>query len=568
MNRQATDTIRLTDSFSLPTLEFASQGNAVLGIRDSGKSYTATLLAERLCEAGIPFVAFDPIGVWRFLKVPGAGRGYPVVVAHPKTGDIPLTVESAPGIVRAAMQANVSLVIDLYAMDLAKADWRRIVESAVKVLLFENGEHGLRHIFIEEAAEFCPQRVGPEQGKVYSVIESLARMGGNAKLGYTLINQRAEEVNKAVLELCDCLFLMRQKGRNSLTALSKWLDFGGKAKSREIIGSIAQAATGEAWIWPRAEAEPVHVRIPKKNSFHPNRRSTTAELQSHKPVNVETFVKALRTRLQKEADEAAKPEAKLGDDSATVKELRAYIARQGERVAELEAEAKKAMDLEWLKDTANAALLTVNALRTDLDEVEARLKGIVKSAEGQELIAKTKPAAPDHFPSVPGATFRYPVPAKSPAANGELSQGQATLLRIAAEHHPVKLTASQLGVLGGYTPSTVRTYMPKLRARALLVETPDGYQVTDRGFDAIGGKPSAVPMTKPELRQLWISRLSEGEGKILGIILNRRGRAMDMAALIEESGYTASTVRTYLPTLRRNKLIDARELKASPTLLD
>ncbi len=56
---------------------YGSQGCAVLCIRDSGKTYTATELAERLFEAGIPFIAFDPIGVWRFLRVPGHGRGYP-----------------------------------------------------------------------------------------------------------------------------------------------------------------------------------------------------------------------------------------------------------------------------------------------------------------------------------------------------------------------------------------------------------------------------------------------------------------------------------------------------------
>lgn len=59
----------------------ATQGNAVLGIRDSGKTYTATLLAERFHDAGIPFTAIDPIGVWRFLRVPGKGKGYPIAAA-------------------------------------------------------------------------------------------------------------------------------------------------------------------------------------------------------------------------------------------------------------------------------------------------------------------------------------------------------------------------------------------------------------------------------------------------------------------------------------------------------
>lgn len=88
----------------------ASQGNAILGIRDSGKSYTAIKMAEMLFDAGIPFVAFDPIGRWRFLRVPGLGDGYPVVVAGGMAADLPLSPESAVRIVRAAMEAGVSLI--------------------------------------------------------------------------------------------------------------------------------------------------------------------------------------------------------------------------------------------------------------------------------------------------------------------------------------------------------------------------------------------------------------------------------------------------------------------------
>jgi ATP-dependent exoDNAse (exonuclease V) alpha subunit len=70
----------------------------------------------------------------------------------------------------------------------------------VRLLLYENKPYGLRHLFLEEAAEFVPQRIGPDQGYVYAEIEKLARMGGNASLGYTLVNQRAEEVNNEVLK--------------------------------------------------------------------------------------------------------------------------------------------------------------------------------------------------------------------------------------------------------------------------------------------------------------------------------------------------------------------------------
>ncbi len=290
----------------------ASQGNAVLGIRDSGKSYTAVGIAERFHDAGIPFVSFDPIGKWRFLRVPGQGAGYPIVVAGGAAGDLPLTVESAPSIVRAAMENGISLVIDLYDMEVSKADWKRIVADSVRVLLYENGSHGLRHIFIEEAAEFCPQRVGPDQGRVYAEIEKLARMGGNARLGYTLINQRAEEVNKAVLELCDNLFLHRQKGRNSLNALTKWLDVADVRAGKEIVSTLPTLPQGECWAWMAGTDRPVHVKVPAKNSFEPDRRAMRGDVASEtkQSVQVDDFVAAMRAAL---ADSAKSKEAKASE---------------------------------------------------------------------------------------------------------------------------------------------------------------------------------------------------------------------------------------------------------------
>lgn len=315
---------------------YGSSGNAILGIRDSGKTYTATLIAEKLFEAGIPFIAFDPIGVWRFLRVPGKGKGYPVVVAGGQEGDLPLTVAGAPEIVRAAMRSGVSLVIDLFDMNLSKADWKRIVTSCVKVLLHENSKFGLRHIFLEEAAEFAPQRVGPDQGQVYAEIEKLARMGGNSRLGYTLINQRSEEVNKAVLELCDNLFLHRQKGRNSLTALSKWLDVGNVKGFKEIIGSLATLPSGQCWAWLRGSEIPALIKVQEKNSLHPDRRAqhgeTAAKLKA--AVDVNSFVKDMKSSLQ-----AVEKEAAANDPTQLKKrvaELEKQLKGKGAPVADME----------------------------------------------------------------------------------------------------------------------------------------------------------------------------------------------------------------------------------------
>lgn len=287
-------------ALEINTTDLAAQGNAVLGIRDSGKTYTATYLAENMLDAGVPFVAFDPIGVWRFLRVGADGHeGYPVVVAGGEGGDIPLSADSAQNIVRAAMQENIALVLDLYSMNLSKADWRKIVETSIRVLLYENKRYGLRHVFIEEAAEFVPQVVRADMGRVYAEIEKLGRMGRNASLGFTLINQRAEEVNKAVLELCDCLFLHRQKGRHSLTALDKWLSIASTNNAKEIVKTLPGLDQGRCWVWMAGSNQPVFVKVPKKKTVHPDPKHQT-DAKHQVTVDVSDFVKRMQSSLRKQ----------------------------------------------------------------------------------------------------------------------------------------------------------------------------------------------------------------------------------------------------------------------------
>lgn len=317
-------------SMKIDPVEYASQGNAILGIRDSGKTYTATFMAEQLFEAGIPFIVFDPIGVWRFLRVPArhqGGKGYPVVVAGGQEGDLPLTVAGAPEIVRAAMHNGVSLVIDLFDMKLSKADWRRIVMASVRVLLHENQKHGLRHVFLEEAAEFIPQKV--LDGAVYAELEKLARMGGNSRLGYTLINQRSQEVSKAILELCENMFLHRQRGKNALDNLDKWLQIAGAEEQKAIIKSLPSLPQGECWAWLGGDkpTPPTLVKVPRKNSLHPDRRVMRGDtaVKPKNAVDVGQFVQGMRATLVtvEAEDKANNP----------------VLLRQ--RIAELEAAAKK-----------------------------------------------------------------------------------------------------------------------------------------------------------------------------------------------------------------------------------
>lgn len=284
----------------IPVSDFAIQGNALFGIKESGKTATSIYLAEQLLDNGIPIVTFDPIGIHKNIRIPAkpGNLSYKVVVAGGKDGDLEITPETAPMIVRAAMQNNIPLIVDLYDPRLSKKARRRIVQESIEVLLYENSEYGNRHVIIEEAPQYVPQRVMGENAQVYGALEEFCRLGGNSLLGYTLIGQRPEEINKAVLEMCDCLFMFRQKGRNTLTSIRKWMNLVSPDMAGEVGRTMTTLQAGECWVWARETLNPILTKIPMKQTFHPDRRNNVNPKSVAKDVG--SFVNQMNKSLEKQ----------------------------------------------------------------------------------------------------------------------------------------------------------------------------------------------------------------------------------------------------------------------------
>lgn len=546
---------------TLDARDYASQGNAILGIRDSGKSYTATMLAERLMLAGVPIIAFDPIGLWRHLKSGVGGKeGFPVVVAGGEGADLPLTVAAAPEIVRAAMREGVSLVIDLYDMNLSKADWKRIVMSCVRVLLYENKGHGLRHIFIEEAAEFAPQRVGPDQGAVYAEMEKLARMGGNALLGYTLINQRAEEVNKAVLELCDGMFLHRQKGRNSLTALGKWLDMGTEKGGKEIIAGLPMLAQGQCWLWAAGTDKPVLIQMPAKRTFHPDRRVTRdkgAVAAKVSVTDVSAFVGRMETTLEKIIEDAR------ADDP---KQLKAQIAKLT-KATPTATEADLQREYERGKSDAQAtneeAVQRATVAGYDegwadaLRAVDGAVSLIEKPKSRQiDLPKALRPSVPkrgtsQNPPQVAFAGRTAAAQSATSTGDGSLTPGARKLLEAFERQAPRSMTVQQAATIAGQS----------IRSSALR---PNLKTLLDGGFLHVveGGRYLSVevsdlpPMSSGEILEMWASKFPPATARMLREIVARGPIDKPDLAAAAEISPTSSGLGSGLRELTVHGLID------------
>jgi hypothetical protein len=581
--KETMKTLRL-GTVKLPLLQFATQGNAILGIRGSGKSYTGGVIAEQLLDNSIPFIAFDPIGIWRNLKVPGAGKGYKVVVAHPDKGDLPLTPESAPEIVRAAMKNNISLIIDLYSVKLTKADWRRIVESCVRVLLHENGDYGMRHIFIEEAAEFIPQRIGPESGKVYNVMEQLARMGGNCQLGYTLINQRSEEVNKAVLELCDCLILHRQKGRNSLTALGKWLDFANSDISTEIIASLPTLAAGDCWVWSAGESIPQRTHVQEKQSYHPDRQNASAKVVKGTTTDVSSFVQALKGDLETFIAQATADDPKTLH--ARIRQLEKELAEKkpapGERVeVSIMPEhveklfTKSIADIhEQLRQANEASIQSAEHLKAangnlaNVTHAFGAVRDSIKMPTQQPRAIHPARTASAQRPAFT-PRHQHSSPSRGAEATGSLGKCERAILTALAQY-PQGRTSNQVAILTGYSVNSggFNSSLSRLRSSE-LINRGAPMMITDAGLTALG-RYDPLP-TGDELLKQWLGKLGRCESLILSSLANTYPNGMTTEELAADTNYSANSggFNNSLSKLRTLELITrGQPIKASDDLFE
>lgn len=249
----------------------ATKTFAVLAKRGAGKTWTAAVLAEEFYNTNIPFVVFDPIDVWWGLRLNknGKDKGLPVVVFGLEHADIKIDRDMGRRIAQEVTKNNVSCVISTFGMP--KVAQRHLIAEFSEELLNINSSP--RHVFIEEAHEFVPQRVNAGLGKCFSAVEALVVMGRNRGIGVTLINQRAATINKDVLTQLDTLIALRSVGPQDRKALMDWVEqHSATGDFNKFIDSLPSLPTGEAWIWsPEFMGIFKRFKVRNRETFHPDR---------------------------------------------------------------------------------------------------------------------------------------------------------------------------------------------------------------------------------------------------------------------------------------------------------
>lgn len=285
--------------FSLE-LDAALQKFAILGISGSGKSCTAAVMAEEMCKNSLPWIALDPVSVWWGLRATKAGTpsGYPVVVFGGDHADLPLEKGSGAKIAEALTTENVFAVIDLSLE--SKKFWHTWVTDFALTLMQLNPKVQ-RHIFVEEAPEFVPQRTKVDlTARCKEALERLIRLGRNRGYGYTLISQRPATIDKDALSQTENLFVLRTVGAHDRKALSEWLNIHNR-EDNGFLDDLQSLENGTAYFWsPQWMKDFAKVKIRERETFHPGETRKVGKAQKAVDLcDVREFVEKIRPQLTK-----------------------------------------------------------------------------------------------------------------------------------------------------------------------------------------------------------------------------------------------------------------------------
>lgn len=410
----------------------ASKTFAILAKRGAGKSYTGAVMAEEFHKNNIPFVVFDPIDVWWGLKLDkdGKSKGLPVVVFGIEHADIKIDRDMGRQIARAVVKHNISCVISTFGLPKV-AQRHLIAEFSDEILNINNTP---RHIFIEEAHEYVPQRILPGLGVCFNAVSNLVVMGRNRGLGVTLINQRASTINKDVLTQLDTLIAMRLVAPQDRKALKEWVEYhsaeGDFEKFMESLGSLP---TGDAWVWsPEFMGIFERIKIRQRETFHPDREKLGEQFQMPEleRADVQEFIKEFKNEIKKEP---TKQEVKkqIVEEKRDNQELISIRNEYESKLLQKDLEIRKRDDL-------------INSIRKMLGVNEQNIVvSNVKSGNLQLWLDKFK------------------------------NSGEGKILKLLAENSSNSFSRQQLVLMTGLSRESVRVYVGKLKT-SLTIKEEDG----------------------------------------------------------------------------------------------
>ena len=576
--------LHISNDLSLP-LDIITMRQALYGDSGAGKTAYGRLLAEKVHEARHRFCAIDLKNDWWGLKssADGSAAGIPVVIFGGPRADVKLFHDPAAAAALADTVASIdqSVIVDLDALSRAKQE--KFLAPFLDRLYEANREPLL--LFCDEADRYAPQKpMSQEAVMSLSSSEDIARRGRKRGIGSVWLTQRTAVLNKNVSEFANMTVVFRTPGERDLKELE---DRVGRIADRETVKEVMRLApglaNGEAFFLSSHPAlrkympDPVRpIQLPLPSTFDSSATPGVGHRRREPKVLASADLAAIEAKMAQQVERA-----KAEDPAA----LRAKVAQLERELKQRPAETKtrevqKRVEVPVLKD---GHVKRVEALADRFTQAVDKL--LAEAAELRKVAAPAvtvpKPPAVVNRPKATGISrsqyesfeggAKRPVP--RPAANGDAStdlpRGERAILTAIAQY-PEGADREQLTVLTGYKRSSRDTYVQRLRERGHVAESGGRLVATDAGVAALGPDFEPLP-TGDALREWWMSRLPEGERRVMEVLIEAFPEACDREFIDANTGYKRSSRDTYLQRLSARRLVEfpgRGEVRAAEALFD
>lgn len=540
--------LTLAPNLKLPAEDAVESVFAIIGKRKRGKTGFVRVLLEEIHAAGLPFVAFDPVGVLWGLRssADGKGKGLPILVVGGAYGDLPIDRRAGADVAKGIVQQNVSAVIDFSTE--SKACFRQFLRDFADTLYRINKTS--RHVVVEEAPEVLPQRLRPDLAATFEAMERLFSRGRNRGIGGSLITQRSATLNKDVASQADHLVNFGVTAPQDRKALGEWVE--GKADPemlKRFLGDLASLKPGEGWFWSPEQYELfVKFRTRQMRTFHPDRTHLRRMgLSAVEPVR--TDVSGLVTSLSAVLDRLNTTPEPKGRKKGPEK-IPPASSKDAARLAQALAERDE------LKGRVRELRAHIMTLEKQLGRFQRTLPGhamtLLNIAEDLKALGATE--TPEVPTAIPQTTKRNPSTAPAPRApraphNG-VPKGHDRILA-ALRFHP--RTRAELALRAGYHHAAggFNNYLSELRTRGYIEGNGANLQLTAAG--------AQIPVGElPDAFDYWCNKLGKAERLVMEYLREQPDGTGEKQEIAEGAGYEVGGggFNNALSRLRRRGIIE------------
>jgi hypothetical protein len=596
---------------SLDLDDVLTYGLLVQANPNGGKSYLLRLLAERLWAKQCPCIIIDPEGEFASLREVGG------FVLAGKGGELPASAATAPKLARLAMEHRLSLVCDLFDLEIEERhEWVRLF---LRTLL--NLPKTLWHdavVALDEAQQYCPEKADKKSAPARGVIATFAAQARKRGWGFVALVQRLANFSKDAAALLGTSF-------TGLVTMDVDMDramdsLGVRGKERHAFEDVLRyLPAGQMFGQGRAlriGGEPLRrrtlVTVDKATSTHPERGKARQYVLPPAPDQVKEILAQLGDMMAEapaDDDEPAPGGVAVAGLIAERDHLRQEV---GQLRAQLETTARAANDADkraalQLRALDGVTVAEVRRLRTLEELAVAFIKTApvgrdVRPGMDMFVMGVRPPGALALDGPPPPAWSRIePLPPVLPRSG--LKDGAAAAIVQSVAHArmrsaagavpavPVATPADRARSMGGGDKWTtcerailgILAWRSRVSLKAVAVWT--GYQWDGGGFRnsvsslsskgmlqrenddgdqmlrlvALSGV-SPTPMTAKQVVDLWIPTFETRKiGLILAYLFERTGLAVGVAEIMRQPGIEmqwGGGFRNYLSTLRTALLIE------------